>query len=204
MSDVDQLLSDYITEHRSGGEADPVRYLEQLEGTDREELAALIDAYLQRTPAAEWDPEAYAGSSAERTTEALAKALSGHAGLWPVVLPSLRERAKVKRAELVERLAEALGVGERREKVASYYHEMEQGSLDSEGVSPSVLEALAGIVGSSAESLKQAGRNLAEGVAFGDESADPAFTRMTKGAEGEMAAPAAAEASAGGRRGGMG
>ncbi len=47
-----------------------------------------------------------------------------------------------------------------------------------------MLEALGGIVGASAESLRRAGQSLAEGVASGGE-ADPAFARMTRGAASE-------------------
>jgi len=177
MSDVDRLLSEYISEHRAGSEADPVGYLEQLEGTDREELAALLDAYLQRAPGREWDPEAFRGSAAEQLTQSLSKSLEGRAGLWPVVLPRLREQAKVKRADLVEALAQALGVGASKEKVATYYHEMEQGSLESTGVSDRVLDALGRLVGASAESLRRAGQNLGQAVALEDR-ADAAFTRM--------------------------
>src|SRR4051812_25425418 len=62
MTDVDRLLREYIEEHRAGGEADPLAYVERLEGTDRAELEALIDAYLARAPGRDWDPEAYRGS----------------------------------------------------------------------------------------------------------------------------------------------
>ncbi len=177
MSDVDRLLAQYIEEHRAGGEADPIAYLDQLEGAEREELATLLDAYLQRAPGRDWDAEAYRGSAAERLAESLHRSLGGHAGLWPVILPRLRERAKVKRAELASRLAQGLGVANREEKVAAYYHQMEQGSLEAAGVSRRVLEALAGIVGASAESLRRAGASLAEGATAQDRDA-PAFTRM--------------------------
>lgn len=177
MSDVERLLSEYIQSHKAGEEANPLAYLDQVSGTDREELAALIDGYLQRTPAAEWDPDAYRGSEAERMVQSLTRSLTGQAGVWPVLLPSLRARAEVKRSELVARLAEALGVGDRREKVAGYYHRMEQGSLDAGGVSARVLEALGGIVGASAESLRRAGE-AAAGRAGMAAPGEPAFTRM--------------------------
>jgi len=189
MSDVDRLLSEYISEHRAGGEADPVAYLDQLEGGDREELAALLDAYLQRAPGRKWDAEAFRGSAAQRLTESLHRSLGGRAGLWPVVLPRLRERAQVKRAELVARLGAALGASDQEEKVASYYHGMEQGNLESAGVSDRVLGALGEIVGASAESLRKAGENLSEGMAeLGSDKADAAFTRMrSAGGEGDEA-----------------
>jgi hypothetical protein len=188
MSDVDRLLAEYITEHRAGGEADPLGYLDRLEGAEREELVALLDAYLQRAPAREWDAQAFRGSPAEQLARSLHRSLAGRAGLWPVVLPRLRERARVRRADLVDRLAEALGVGDRRAKVAGYYHEMEQGSLEPAGVSDRVLDALGGIVGASAESLRRAGESLAGAVAAEDR-AEPAFTRLRHGAAEGMASP---------------
>ena len=110
MADVERLLSEYIAEHRAGGDADPRRYLERVEGLDRAELQALIDAYLQRAPGRAWDPEAFAGSSASILADRLARAVAGQAGMWPVVLPRLRERAQVMREDIARRLAEALGV----------------------------------------------------------------------------------------------
>ncbi len=77
MTDVDRLLEQYIQQHRSGGDASPRPYLDQLEGTDRAELATLIDAYLARAPGREWDPEAYAGSPAEQLVSSLSESLEG-------------------------------------------------------------------------------------------------------------------------------
>jgi hypothetical protein len=170
MADVDKLFSDYVAEHRSGGEADPRSYLERVDGIDRDELATLIDAYLVRSPGRSWDPEAYEGSAAQALVAGAERSIGGRAGAWPVLLPRLRERAKVTRAELVARLATALGVGGQTELVADYYHEMEQGSLDSGGVSTKVLEALAAIVGSTAEALRSAGEKFGEGRPSSEET----------------------------------
>jgi len=79
----------------------------------------------------------------------------------PSLLPRLRHRAHLKRSELVARLAEALGVRERADKVGSYYHAMELGSLPPDGVSDRVFEALGQIVGEPARRLRDAGRALA-------------------------------------------
>src|SRR4051812_47726848 len=105
MTNVDRLLEQYIQEHRSGGDADPLAYLDRLEGTDRAELAALIDAYLERAPGREWDPEAFKGSPAEQLVKSLSESLEGVSGSWPVLLPELRNRAKLARDALVARLA---------------------------------------------------------------------------------------------------
>ena len=124
------------------------------------ELASLIDGYLARAPRQSFDQASFRGSSAERTVDELERAIGGQAGLWPAFLPRLRDRAGLKRSELVERLADDLGVGDRKDKVAGYYHEMEQGLLPARGVSDRVLDALARILGDTAQSLKDAGRVL--------------------------------------------
>lgn len=173
MANVDQLLKRYIAEHRAGGEADPRAYLEQVEGTDRAELAALIDAYLVRAPGQPWDEDAYSGSPAERLVESLHESLAGASGSWPVLLPQLRHRARIKREQLVERLAAALGVAGREEKVAYYYNQMEHGGLEPPGVSDRVLEALAQIVDTTKEALRQAG----QAVTVRDADAGAVFAR---------------------------
>ena len=48
----------------------------------------------------------------------------------------------------------------REQKVARYYHEMEQGLLEPAGVSGRVLVVLAGLVGTTAERLREAGSAL--------------------------------------------
>jgi len=157
MSEVDRLFDAYKAEHRAGGAADPLEYLDRVEGVDRGELAALIDAYLTRAPRRAWDPAAYAASGAETTVDRLERAMEGSSGLWPALLPQLRERAQLRRSEVVERVAALLGVADRREKVARYYHEMEQGRLDPEGVSERVLAVLGELLGTSVERLREAG-----------------------------------------------
>jgi hypothetical protein len=160
VTDVDRLLAEYIAEHRAGGTADPREYLSRTSPPQSRELTALIDAYLARAPRQAFDQEAFRGSSAERTVDELERAIAGQAGLWPALLPRLRNQAGLKRSTLVERLASALGVTDHQDKVANYYHEMEQGLLPARGVSDRVLEALGQIVGETAQTLKEAGRGL--------------------------------------------
>ena len=77
--------------------------------------------------------------------------------MWPSLLPQLRNRARLKRADLVAQLAARLGAEGQGEKVGLYYHQMEQGLLPASGVSDSVLEALGRIVGYGAECAPQGG-----------------------------------------------
>lgn len=178
MTDVDRLFREYIAEHQAGGDADPLAYLAQLAGADRRELEALIDGYLTHAPRQPAAPTTYEGSLAERIVESLAPSVTGVSGLWPAVLPDLRNRARIKRADLVVRLASALGVSDHEAKVADYYHQMETGLLPAEGVSTRVLEALGSILGQSAERLRAMGGALAAGEAPGGEA--PAFARVSR------------------------
>lgn len=187
MSDVQRLLAEYIAEHRSGGAADPQAYLVRAPSQDRASLAALIDSYLVRVPRGPFDPHRYRGSSAERTVDELDRALRGQSGLWPALLPQLRHRAGLKRSELVDRLAGALGAADRATKVASYYHQMEQGLLPAGGVSDRVLDALGQLIGETAGSLREAGRSLG-GPAAGAAPATAAFARRAT-ADAVPAAP---------------
>lgn len=160
-SPVDRLFADYVREHRRGS-ADPGAYLAQTEGTDRHELAALIDGYLARQPRRAFEPEAFANSTAGPLADGLHRSLHGEAGLWPVVLPRLRVRSGLSEDAVVTTLAEALGVPKEEPEVARYYEAMEAGRLPAEGVDNRVLTALAEVLGTTAAALQQAGVPIIE------------------------------------------
>ncbi|HEY8467980.1 MAG TPA: hypothetical protein VIL04_14380 [Solirubrobacterales bacterium] len=202
MNEVERLYREFIAEHKRGGEANPRAFLDQLEDDlDRLELAALIRHYLERAPGRRWDPEAYAESKAARVADSIlaewelaggrAEATVG----WRELLPELRERARIMRREVVARLAESLGVPDKEAKVGAYYHRMELEELPVDGVSDRVLEALARILGTSAETLRAAGRvrsgrdQPGAGVAFARKATPSPDFSVTP------AAPSAAEAA---------
>jgi hypothetical protein len=177
MAEVDRLLAEFIRAHLAGSDPDPREYMQRVDEPERTELADLIDAYYVGAPPRPWDPQAFAGSQAEQITEAIDRAFRGRAGFWPVLLPRLRDQARLRRAEVVTRLAELLGVADREDKVASYYHQMEQGLLPSSGVSPRVLERLGEILGVSSASLRQSGQALEIEAASAD---DAVFARTAQ------------------------
>jgi hypothetical protein len=164
MDSVETLLGEYIEEHRRGGSADPVAYLSRATPGERRELAALIDGYLARAPRTPLGEQPRPDQRADTTIEALSRSIGGAAGLWPALLPRLRDSAGLKRKDLVARLAGALGVSDREPKVGRYYHEMELGLLPAAGVADRVLEALAKLVGTTASELRDAGAALGEGI----------------------------------------
>jgi hypothetical protein len=163
MSEVERLLAEYKQVHRSGGDADPSPFLARTSGVEREQLAALIDSYLERAPRRGFDAAAFRESPAAAVADSAYRSLAGSAGLWPVLLPRLRNQARIRRADLVAELASRLGAQSKQEKVASYYHEMEQGRLPASGVSDTVLDALGKIVGYGKDALRNAGQMPAPG-----------------------------------------
>lgn len=179
MTDPEQLLRQFIDEDRARGTADPIAYLARVHGASRDELEALIDGYLSRAPRRRFDADAFAGSPAARVTESIDRSMLGAGGRWPTLLPRLRHQAQLRRAEVVQRLAAALGVSGQEAKVAGYYHAMELGTLAPSGVSDRVLAALSEIVGESAAVLRRAGSGLSGVSAAGAESA-PTFARVAE------------------------
>jgi hypothetical protein len=174
VADLARVFAEFVEAHLAGRDPDPWEYVERVEAADRAELEELIDAYYVDAPLRPWDAEAFRGSESERLVDAIDRSFRGRAGLWPAVLPRLRDRARLRRAELVSRLAAALGVGDREEKVGAYYHQLEQGLLPTAGVSERVVDGLAGILGVTAESLRSAGRTLTPQVG---EAEDAVFAR---------------------------
>lgn len=176
MSEIDRLLQAFIRGYTQRGEADARLYLDQLSGVDRRELAALIDGYLERAPGRPWDPDAFRTSRRAPLAERLARAHLERAE-GPTSLRELRARAKRTRADVVSRLAAALGLEGGEERVAYHYHRMESGIMGAEEVSGPVLESLADLLATSRETVRRA-LARSEGQAS-PEIGSPAMARTT-------------------------
>ncbi len=175
MSRVDELLARYMAAFEAGDAPDPREYLDAA-GDRRAALEAALERYLREAPRRPFDAAAFATSRAAPVGTGLEHSLGGASGLWPSLLPRLRARAQLRRADLVGRLAAALGAEAHTTRVGAYYHEMEQGRLPAAGVSERVLEALAAIIGESAARLRAAGGEGGHGVAASGPAAG-AFAR---------------------------
>jgi hypothetical protein len=128
---VDELFADYATAYASGKRPSAERYLAQA-GDDVDELAALIDRFLQATPRRASSP----GD---------ASLLSRWLTVEPPLLALRRER-RLKRGEVVDALIGALKLDPaKREKVDRYYHELETGLREPQRVDNRVLGALRGV-----------------------------------------------------------
>jgi hypothetical protein len=178
MASVDETLSAFIEAWNEGQRPDVDEYLERAPAGERKDLADLIRTFLLEAPVPSYSEETLVAIGAEPGTRKAAALLDEETGLWPSLLPRLRHRMKLKREEVVVQLAELLGVGADAPKVRAYYHEMETGTLDPEGVSRRVLDALARIFGVSAGELETGGEYS---VAFSPEAA---FLRRLDGLAG--------------------
>ena len=169
--DVRDLFDEYATRYAGGEQPEAADYLERA-GPAADELAGLIDVYLQRAPVPAAPDETVAMMRAWVADEA------------PLV--ALRSSRGLKRGQVVDALIDRLGLDRgKRTKVERYYHELENGLLDPKGVDRSVWSALA-------ETLKTRVSDL---VAWRPRTleAEPAFFRMDLQRQ-VMPAAAAAEA----------
>lgn len=162
MTDLDKLVAEFRQEFEAGEKPDPGKFLAQAEGDERIALAAKLDEYLDNAPPREWDPGAYERSPTRAAVDRYFETVEGTTGTWPELLPELRNRARIPRSDLVRRLAEALGFPGEAQRVHAYYHQMEHGQLDASRVSDTVLEKLAGIVGTTRDRLRAAGEGISE------------------------------------------
>ena len=158
MTGADEALSRYISDSESGRAGPVSSYMESVDENSRQELATGIDRYLMSAPRRQWDAAAYEASHAGRIADRLWRSMDGASGEWPILLPGLRERNRMTRSTVTGRLAEWLGARTDDPRVATYYHEMEQGLLPWRGVSNRVLEGLGSIFEVSVEELKMAAR----------------------------------------------
>ncbi len=107
-------------------------------GPQADELASLIDRFLERAP----------------RREPTAAALAFVRSLDEPSLLRARQERKLKLDDLVAGLVEKLALPERaRAKVRRYYQDLELGQLDPAGVVASVWDALTGLLGRDARGL---------------------------------------------------
>ena len=170
MADVDRLIEEFAAEWEAGRRTDVGSFLERVDPGQRQELAAALDRYLMSAPTRRWDPEAFEGSLAQRASDQVYESVAGVSGAWPELLPRLRNQARIKRRELVERLTDALGFtgAQQVAKIGDYYNRMEHGRLEAAGVSRRVIDALAGLLDADADAIAAAGARRAEPAAPGD------------------------------------
>jgi hypothetical protein len=140
-----ELLFDEFAVRHARGEAPDVRsYLAQA-GDEREALGRMLDRFLESAPS-------------RRATEEEVVLLQARAEQEPPLVV-LRQRRRLGRQAVVDGLVRMLALDPARlDKVGRYYHELEVGLLDPNGVSRRVWASLRELLGADVESLAGARR----------------------------------------------
>jgi len=156
---ADQTLSEFIDAWNAGRRPRALDYLRRVpEGAPRDELAAQLFAWLEVAPAPALDPAARARIRAEPVVAGALAAAEAEAGLWPQLVPRLRERAGLSVGEVAARLIERFGLGAGDEERATHYlQRLESGELEPARVSRRLLDALGDVLGAGARTLADAG-----------------------------------------------
>ena len=169
--DPDRVLSDFIDAWNAGRRPDVDEHLARVEPDRRDELASDIAAFVAFAPTPDYDDAAIAAIRAEPAVASAAAAAQSRGGLWPALLPRLRERAALSTAQLAAALVGALGLpADRAPKARGYLERLEAGDLEPRGLSGRLLDALARLLGVPRDDLEAAG-------AFGAPSPAPALFR---------------------------
>jgi transcriptional regulator with XRE-family HTH domain len=174
MTETDRLLSQFMDAWNAGRRPRVQDYLARAPDDARAELAEQLTTFLEYAPTPDYAEATMAELMAEPAVVTAAAAFESEAGLWPALLPRLREQARMTLGDLARRLNEALAVTGRETKTEAYLKQMEAGSLDPGGVSRRVLEALGRILRVDPEDLDRAG-------AFGVAEPAPALLRSEPG-----------------------
>ncbi len=156
---TEQLLSEFIDDWNAGRRPDVRAYLQRVpEGADRDALADQIGSWLEVAPTPVYDAPARAAIRADPVVQRVFGAVGEDAGLWPQVLPVLRQRSGFSVSELASQLTERFGLGTREvERAESYLERLERGELEASRLSRRLVDALAQLLGVTPGTLSGAG-----------------------------------------------
>jgi hypothetical protein len=137
---VDTLFGEWAERFRRGERPDPREYLRR-SGAARDELAALIDAFLVAAPRPEPDPE---------VVDLTAAWLRGES---PLVV--LRTRRGVTRDAALDAISAEFGLSAaQRPALRARFHELEAGLLDPSGLSDKLVTLLARLLATTGDVVR--------------------------------------------------
>ena len=157
MTDVDRLLSEFIDAWNAGERPRVNDYLARAPAAQQDELADALGDWLAVAPTPAYDEAALRAIRAEPALRGALAAVDAEAGLWPELLPRLRERAGLSVRALATRLTAAFGLGGQEDRAETYLQRMERGELDPARVSRRLLTRSATRSASRAGSCEAAG-----------------------------------------------
>ncbi|WP_354699014.1 hypothetical protein DSM112329_04715 [Paraconexibacter sp. AEG42_29] len=155
---TETLLNEFIDAWNAGERPSVRTYLRRVpEGDARDRLATELESWLEAAPTPRYSNTARAAIRAEPVVQRVFSAAGEDAGLWPVVLPELRQRARLSLSDVAGRIAQRFGLAARdEERAATYLGELEAGRLEPTRVSRRLLETLADVLGASPGTLADA------------------------------------------------
>ncbi|MGH3071383.1 MAG: hypothetical protein ACRDNB_03815 [Gaiellaceae bacterium] len=138
-TDVQLLFDEFATRYARGEDPNLREFLSRA-GADADALARLVDGFLAGSPPPASTPE---------RVETMRAWVRGE----PPLL-ELRKQRRLRRSDVVARLADLLGLPEaRHEKLAWYYHRLESGLLELRRIDERVWEALREVFGDDVRAL---------------------------------------------------
>lgn len=177
---VTGAFDEYVIAFRSG-QGDPAPFLSRFEGRERQELALLIEVFIETAPAS--NPET-GDPRFEKVFERVLAEVDGASGGLSEMVRGLRAKLGLGQVEVVKELSSALDATPAEvNKIDGYYHDLEWGTLPSSGISKKVYDALASILQTKPGTLKEAGAALGPGR---PSSAGMAFARTVDETEFEL------------------
>jgi transcriptional regulator with XRE-family HTH domain len=158
MSTTEQVLSDFIDAWNAGRRPRVRDYLTRVpDAAEREQLAEQISTWLTVAPTPDYGDEARAEIRAEPVVQQIFEALGEDAGLWPQLVPHLRERRGWSVAQLAEQLVGRLGLArDDEDRAAAYVTQLEHGELEPTRLSRRLVDALSELLGASPGTLADA------------------------------------------------
>jgi transcriptional regulator with XRE-family HTH domain len=160
MSTTDQVLSDFIDAWNAGRRPRLRDYLARVpDGPQRDDLADQISTWLEVAPTPDYDAATRAEIRAEPVVQQIFEAVGDDAGLWPQLVPRLRERRGWSVAQLAERLVARFGLArDDEDRAAAYVAQLERGELEPTRLSRRLVDALGELLGASPGTLADVSR----------------------------------------------
>jgi transcriptional regulator with XRE-family HTH domain len=155
MSTTEQVLSDFVDAWNAGRRPRMRDYLARVpDGAQRDDLAEQISSWLDVAPTPDYDAATRAEIRAEPAVQQIFEAVGEDAGLWPQLVPRLRERRGWSIAQLAERLVARFDLPRGDEgRTAAYIAQLERGQLEPSRLSRRLVNALGELLGASPGTL---------------------------------------------------
>ncbi|HTY16535.1 MAG TPA: helix-turn-helix transcriptional regulator [Myxococcota bacterium] len=153
MTQIEQLLGEFIDAWKGGERPDVEAYLQRVPEAERDAFAEQLMTWLSVAPAPAYDEATRERIAADPAVRAAVAELGAAAQPLPARIHALRERAGLSIADLARAVAEAFGLSAQEARTTGYLERLEGGELDATRLSRRLCAALAGLLGVDADAL---------------------------------------------------